>query len=108
MVARKDEIYVGYWVWGVWQEYMTTMRENAAGLVGVIVALILVGISLILYTTGAFSGKEKRQPTFLVAGPSYSGKTSLFRKVSGDYYIAPCLGLELTGSSGRGAEAGPR
>jgi hypothetical protein len=54
--------------------------ENA-GLVGVIVALILVGISLILYTTGVFSGKEKRQPTFLVAGPSYSGKTSLFRKV---------------------------
>lgn len=66
------------WVWGVWEVY--NMTENA-GLVGVIVALILVAISLILYTTGVFSSKEKKQPTFLLAGPSYSGKTSLFRKV---------------------------
>lgn len=56
-------------------------RANASVWIAAIVGLVIIGIVFILLNNREGGSRARSKPTFLIAGPSGAGKTSLFLKV---------------------------
>jgi hypothetical protein len=67
-------------------------------IIAALVGLLLLGVAFIFVSNGS-AGRSRSHPTFLLVGPSYSGKTSLFSRVSEFKYFQTVgfLCVELIG-----------